>query len=220
MGFGRYMTVIILIMTISRSGHAGPLLPAWCKSWSPQPLSAANWNVAYTGYGQADFTSGIHLSPKPSKRADETHAGLVLLKTPPSSARYAVKLEYANVRPLREPASNPWETFWLFFDYKPDGANKRTNYIIHKPNGMELGRAWGSVDQDFIATSPKSKAKVGHTYEMMLIRDEKDIRVFIDGELSLKSNNVAALEKGGNLGLYTEDSHVWIKSFDLCQASP
>jgi hypothetical protein len=190
-----------------------------CTKWTTAPLTPEEWEVVYDGHGEVTFTDGVTLSPMPSTSKDETHAALALLKNSPTAKSFAVRIRYENVRPLRSPASQPWETFWLFFDYKPDGTKKRTNYLIHKPNGMELGRAWNETHQEYVATTREPAAEVGRSYEMTLVRERKRVRAFIDGKLALESTNTAQLESSGRIGLYTEDSRVHVTSVDFCNST-
>jgi hypothetical protein len=192
--------------------------PSFCDRWTNAPLTQDHWEVVYDGHGEVAFDNGVTLSPQSSTSKNETHAALVLLKNGPKSKSYAVRVRYENVKQLRSPASQPWETFWLFFDYTPDGHGKKTNYLIHKPNGMELGHAWKETRQDFIATTREPAAVVGESYEMTLVRDEKRVRAYIDGKLALDSSDTTLLEGSGRIGLYTEDSRVHISHVDFCDS--
>lgn len=202
----------------SKRLQAPPVAEApWCRAWQRQSLAADAWDVAYDGHGAVRFDKGVRLTPKTAESADKTHAALALFRNSPKSKRYAVRVRYETLRALRGPASNAWETLWLFFDYKPDAKGKRTNYVIHKPNGMEIGRAWNEVDQEFIATSSAPAAKVKTSYVLTLVRDESGARAYVDGKLALKTNPTKVLESSGSIGLYVEDSDVRISSFELCE---
>jgi hypothetical protein len=215
-------SILILISTNAWSIPARAAAAAedvhvpWCRQWKTIPLDRDSWEIAYDGFGQVSFDGGIRLAPKKPEDVNETHAALALLKSAPDSKRYAVRVRYVTTQALRGEKANPWETFWLFFDYKLDGKLKRTNYLIHKPNGMELGRAWNEIDQEFIATTSSPQAIIGSPYELVLVREENRIRALVDGKLALSTDKVDSLERGGRIGLYTEDAEVFIKGVELC----
>lgn len=195
-----------------------------CSQWEEVSLSGENWSqnweVAYDGFGQIHFDKGVTLQPRKvaSISLDETHSALTLTKQ--KFKDFGVRIHYANMQSLREPQSNSWEVFWLLFNYNPDIDEKKTNYFIFKPNGIELGQAWGLVDQKFLATKDYPRAEMKKQYELTLIKKNQSLKVFIDGQSALHfqgAENLQLLDDSGQIGLYAEDSLVHISKFEICK---
>jgi hypothetical protein len=188
-------------------------------------LSEANWEKQYDGFGRIQFKEGVLLEPQPAKQADVTHAALVLSRTDIDLSKTAVRIKYQNQRFLRSPAANPWEVFWVFFDYKvqPD-HHKEANYFILKPNGIELGKAWKSIDQEFLATANEPRVNLMETVDLVLAQDQKrNLQVDINGKNVMLFQNTkkrSLYKHSGRLGLYTEDARVVIQSVELCSLPP
>ena len=122
-------------------------------------LDQKQWNVAYTGYGRVDFEvkdgkKAVNMEPALARSPQSTHASLVLSKFKLPADSFDLHIQFMNDKPVRGPAAaNPWETFWLMFQYQPQAkGQKTTNYIAAKPNGIELGTAFGDVGQTFLRT--------------------------------------------------------------------
>lgn len=185
---------------------------------------ALEWTLAYDGFGkverQKDF---VRLAPQVSTRAEETHAALVLLsETERRPVRdFHVSFRYRVREQLRRPASaaNAWETLWLFFNYQKDGGKKRTNYLILKGNGLEIGKAWGETEQSFAHTSAWPRVTDPSRWQ--------DVEVERRGPTLLVTLNhgrpaVVRLARTddlfahpGSLGLYSEDADVEIQNFHV-----
>lgn len=190
-----------------------------CTSWKTIKLNKNNWEVAYDGYGEVKFDEGLKLMPKSALEKDKTHAALVLTKEMISAKKFAIRINYANEKQLRSPAANPWEVFWLFFNYKKGTkSDKNTNYFIFKPNGTELGTAWGQVEQSFLSSDETAKAKVGETYELKLFRINDNVQAYINGKsvMNYKDKENKLINQDGQIGLYTEDAQVKIKKVEVC----
>lgn len=203
-----------------------------CEKWTRVPLEPSAWEQAYDGYGRISFGKQLELSPRAPASSKKTHASLVLLKDSPKSKDFAVRVRFENVKPLRGPAANPWEVFWLMFNYVPDGAHKKTNYFVFKPNGVELGTAWNEVDQAFLQTADEPRSQNGRVYEVTLYKSGQTVDAFVDGHpvlshtaTSPSTSSSSAVAKdllfdhAGKIGLYTEDATVRIHEVSICDSA-
>jgi hypothetical protein len=175
------------------------------------PMTTKYWQTLYNGFGKVTYNSllGIHLEPMASISPFETHAALVLSKSelPP---RFRLEVQVTNERSLRENSPpNPWETFWLMFNYKGTASQKTTNYFAFKPNGIELGAAYDSVGQDFIYTADFPLMVWGVRNTLVITRDLNNLTVDVNGARVLVMPLTASqwlLQEKGFIGLYTEDA--------------
>ena len=154
-GIGSKLILVFSVLTFSSIVFAdnikAPMKEPICTNWKTINLNENNWEVAYDGYGEVKFDQGLKLMPKSAFENEKTHAALVLTKEMISSKKFAIRINYVNEKQLRSPAANPWEVFWLFFNYKKGKKDdKNTNYFIFKPNGTELGTASGQIEQSFL----------------------------------------------------------------------
>jgi hypothetical protein len=184
--------------------------------------SAVEWRTAYDGFGRVQIReNSVRLTPQASTRADETHAALVLL--PQTERRpvrdFRVTFRYRVRQQLRQPASevNPWETLWLFFNYRTEGENKETNYLLLKPNGLEIGKAWGEKEQAFLHTSPRPRVTdPGNWQEVEIERRGNELFVTLNRglteQIALSGRNTLFSYRG-SIGLYTEDADVEVRDF-------
>jgi hypothetical protein len=192
----------------------------FCAKWKMIDLGRKNWKVEYEGFGQINFNNGINLQPRSvaSAAPEQTHSALALSNE--LYKNFALKIKYKNVSTLRKPASNSWEVFWLMFNYRSDQDHKKTNYFIFKPNGIELGKAYGKVDQQFLSTDEFPKSEIGKEYELSLFKQGQNVQVFINGKsaLDFKGDSKNSLfDENGHIGLYTEDAQVQISKLELCE---
>ncbi|MDO8461501.1 MAG: hypothetical protein Q7S98_01430 [Deltaproteobacteria bacterium] len=186
-------------------------------------LTASDWDIVYNGYGSISFdeTNGLTLEPKRSTSTGETHSALVLAKI---TERCPVKdfrltITVTTEKQLRSPSPNPWEVFWVFFNYLPDGNFKKTNYFILKTNGIELGRAFDDVGQTFLFTGDKPTLTLSKKMELVLEKKGEHLEVLIDGISVLSYDGQtfpqALYDQAGSIGLYTEDARVTVQSVIL-----
>lgn len=191
-------------------------------------LSPDFWQVEYDGGGKVEFLSAQSLSnkslekslkmrPKSARQPSSTHASLLLSKKMPSSLGYELEVTFENTRQLRDSAPNPWEVFWLFFDYKGSARDKTTNYLTVKPNGIELGRAFKEVGQHFLMTDSNVKIQMGQKHKLKLRRLRNQIFISLDGkpvaQFKDKKWPHAMYRNSGSIGLYTEDAEVIVHKF-------
>ncbi len=222
-GIGTKLILVFAVFSFSSNSFAdgmkSPMIEPNCTNWKTISLNKNNWEVAYDGYGEVTFDKGLKLMPKSAFEKDKTHAALVLTKEMISAKKFAIRINYANEKQLRSPAANPWEVFWLFFNYKKgEKDDKNTNYFIFKPNGTELGTASGQVEQSFLSSDETAKAKLGENYELKLFRINDSIQAYINGKSVMnyldKENKL--INQDGQIGLYTEDALVKIKKVEVC----
>lgn len=189
------------------------------------PLTSKHWEVAYNGGGKVfldkEDSGDLSFSPQVATTPDTTFAALLLLKdTMRSPIRdYAVRIDLTTTKQLRPEKPNDWETFWFFGNYRKDkGQSKYANYVIMKPqSGIELGRAFDEVGQQFLKTSAKASAKIGERYVLIVLKRGGRLQVFKNGNevMSYESGQMphALYDLPGTIGLYSEDAEVQIHSF-------
>lgn len=226
-GFLFILAQLILFVSLNTEGELTRLNAEQekitrCQKWKKVALDEKNWSRVYDGYGKIAFEKKITLQPRTvASETNQTHAALVLLQEKQQTKDFAVRLSYQNTKTLRSPASNPWEVLWVMFNYTGDPQNKKTNYLILKPNGIELGKAWGLVDQEFLYTKDNPKIEIGKTYQLELIKKNNRVQAFVDDQLALDYTETDPKKKlftgPGQIGLYTEDALVSISSFEICQ---
>ncbi len=180
-------------------------------------LQPSQWTTLYSGQGEVHFTpKGLSLKPAAAQTPEQTHAALVLSQI--QNARYFdLEIVFQNVQPLRQGNPQPWEVFWLFFNYQTDHQNqKKTNYLILKPNGLELGRATQEVHQDILKTWPQPISRFGQDHHLRLQRWSTKLIITLDQQPEVTYEFVKDAEKPfdqqGHIGLYCEDAEVLVKS--------
>ncbi len=185
------------------------------------PLTAENWTVVYDGYGKVTFGTEILLEPMAPSEAGETHAALALAKATETEPldNFCLTIEATTEEQLRSPAPNPWEVFWIFFNYLPDGDFKETNYFTLKTNGIELGRAFGSTDQEFLVTVDAPNLTLGTRNTFVLEKSPGRVVVRVDGieviDFQNQEDPDILYDHPGAIGLYTEDARVRIHAVNL-----
>lgn len=191
-----------------------------CKTMAQQiPTLPAYWKEVYNGYGAITYNQdlGIVMQPGPSSKNDETHAALVLVRqtvTHPLKD-FTIRLTVTTERQLRMPVSNPWEVFWLFFNYVQDRTGfPKTNYFLVKPNGIELGIAYEGRRQKFLYTKTSPSLKLRHLANWIVTKNGNSIVISIDGVkvMAFKGN---IIDRPGAIGLYTEDARVRVQNVVL-----
>lgn len=180
-----------------------------------------DWDIIYDGFGFVSFsqTRGIILEPAAVENPAETQAALILAsKTNQRPLRnFTVSVQVSTENQLRKVNPNPWEVFWLFFNYNiaPEGT-KETNYFVYKPTGIELGIAFGQTGQKFLATANSPTLSLGKINTLVLTKIDKLVHVFIDGNYALTYQATKTkddlFDTPGSIGLYTEDAKVHIHS--------
>ncbi|WP_073755212.1 family 16 glycoside hydrolase [Streptomyces sp. CB03234] len=164
------------------------------------------WRVVYNGHGTVVGQGGtITLSPRPARRADETHAALVISKA--SYEDFTYRLRMRTVKQLREPGRpNPWEAAWAVWHYTDD---THFYYVVLKPNGWELGKVDPACPekQCFLATHPGSyPIHSWHTVEVH--QRGATMTISVDDEPIVTHTDRRGPYTRGSVGLYTEDATV------------
>lgn len=187
-------------------------------------LTEENWDIPYDGFGSVSFdtVNGIVLQPKASVTPNETHAALALSKLteqfPVSNFKVTVKV--TTEQQLRTPVPNPWECFWIFFNYTIGTNGKKiTNYFTLKTNGSELGTAYDEVGQTFLVTNSAPVLQIGTANEITLTKQGQQLQVTIDGKVAMTYDGATMptplIDTAGAIGLYTEDARVRIQTVSI-----
>jgi hypothetical protein len=189
------------------------------------PLTSANWTTQYDGYGFVTYdtaTSSVVFAPKAATQPDETHAILLTsnkyMASPIKDFRVTITLK--NEAQLRTPTPNAWECFWLFFNFNQTATtNAHTNYLVFKPNGVELGHAYGDIGQDYLYTKSSPQTPIGQTYTMVVEKRGGKLTAYLNGALVLSYDSASAAlplyDDPGTIALYTEDARVRVYSVDV-----
>jgi len=111
-------------------------------------------------------------------------------------------------------APNPWEVFWLFFNYNPTKNGKTTNYFLLKPNGVELGTAKNAVGQTFLQTGAAPAPAVGLANKIEIEKIGTRVRVWINGVLATDKTG-GIVDVAGSIGLYSEDALVRVTNVQV-----
>ncbi|MBI4411970.1 MAG: hypothetical protein HY541_05765 [Deltaproteobacteria bacterium] len=186
------------------------------------PTTADQWTEVYNGYGSVGFDAveGIVMEPQ-IPVGNDTHSALVLAKITETCPvkDFRLTIEATTIDQLRPENPNPWEVFWIFFNYLPDGAAKTTNYFILKTNGIELGRAYEETAQEFLYTVPEPQLMVGTSNIFVLEKSGGNLTVSIDGSEALNYQSGdwpgGLYDQAGAIGLYTEDARVRIHTVTI-----
>lgn len=189
--------------------------------------TGTDWQVVSVGEGEVTFDprQGILMNPKPSAAlpSNETHATLLLAK---ESLKHPLRnfeatVTFTNVAQLREGEPNDWEVFWLFFNYTLDAAGKKkTNYVTIKPKtGVEIGRAFDEVGQEFLLTDNKSTIQVGTTHTIKVTKKGPHVAIQLDGKPVAHYRSAAnpkyIYDVRGAIGLYSEDAAVRVSKVTI-----
>jgi hypothetical protein len=183
----------------------------WAEEWSGSDnlrgWSDLEWTVAYDGYGEVGVENGsASLNPATSERPLETHAALALAGGP-NWRDYTLEARMNLQQQLRQNSPpNGWEAGWLLFRYMGEA---RSYYLIHKTNGIELGKLVPpkGEGQIFLVTKHEPRAVPGRWYDYRIEVRGANIKVYIDDKLEIDYTDPNPILRGG-VGLYTEDAHV------------
>lgn len=186
-------------------------------------LTAADWDVVSDGEGAVVFDAdGILMTPKVATAPSETHGAWLLAKSTETTPlqNFKATITYTNVAQLRTgSAPDPWEVFWLFFNYTlgSDGK-KQTNYVVIKTNGTEMGRAYSETAQEFLVTNGSPTVSIGNAHTIIVTKIGTTVTVTFDGAQAFSFTSAASpstkyiYDVPGAIGLYTEDAQVRVSS--------
>jgi len=178
------------------------------------PLEKEHWEISYLGNGKVSFSppGKLLLSSGVPSAPGVTHAALLLSHRVLPKSGFELEVEYTLLAQLREATPNPWETFWLFFGYQPGKDGKRTNYALVKPNGLEVGRAWGKFDQSFAFTTPVPFLLPNTAARLrVLVPVEGPVEIFFQDKPAGTIPHSALFHHSGRIGLYLEDARVAVR---------
>ena len=194
----------------------------WAEEWSGSDnlrgWSDLKWKVAYDGYGEVGVEDGsASLKPATSERPLESHAALALAGSPKwrdytFEARMNLKQQLRKNSPRNE-----WEAGWLLFRYMGEA---RSYYLIHKTNGVELGKLVPpeGEGQVFLVTKSKPRAVPGRWHDYRIEVRGANIKVYIDDKLQIDYTDPSPILHGG-VGLYTEDANVHFRQPTMTEIS-
>lgn len=195
--------------------HAGPSRSKCPDGYRDISLKKDNWINQYPNSGKVSFKEKkniISMVPKVALVSATTHASLVLSKFDIKSENFDIIVDYKNDRALREKDPNPWEVFWLFFNYVPGlHHTKTTNYVIAKPNGLEVGRAAKEIDQVYVKTSELVSAKFNQWHRLRVQKQGEIVKFYFDKIYIFEVATSVLFTAPGRIGLYSEDAAVTVK---------
>jgi hypothetical protein len=217
------LSVLVLFSgSLLFSGRNLVISQEWSEEWSGSDRlrgwSNLDWTVAYDGYGEVSVeNSSASLRPMTSERPIESHAALALAGG--SDWRdYTIAARMNLQQQLRQNSPpNEWETGWLLFRYMGEA---RSYYLIHKTNGIELGKLVPprGEGQIFLVTKPRPRAVPGRWYDYRIEVRGANIKVYIDDKLQIDYTDPNPILRGG-VGLYTEDAHVHFRQPTVTEIS-
>ncbi len=217
-----YFLITLLFGPLLLAADRVPSLP---RAPTALAMNPSEWSVAYDGYGFVNFdrqSRFVEFAPEAASQLNQTHAALLLakkyLQAPIKNFKITVSVN--TERQLRTPKVNPWECFWLFFNYGTDSNGKKmTNYFTLKPNGIELGRAYEELGQKFLATAAKPRLVIGARTKITIENKAGLLKAWVNDILVLSFNShnatVPLFENAGTIGLYTEDAQVKVETVDV-----
>lgn len=189
-----------------------------CLAVAAFAMQPAQWKTEYDGQGQVKFEArGLRLRPQAALLPTETHAALVLSRAAKDTRYFEVEVRFTNVASLRTVNPQPWEVFWLLFNYQPQGNEKETNYIVLKTNGVEIGRAFGKLGQKILRTWEFPRTSFGTSQKLKVRRMGTRILIEVNDNAKLvydfSQDEEQPLNQSGTIGLYSEDAEVLIEDF-------
>ncbi len=201
--------------------------PSTTSSPTRLGTTAADWDIVYRGYGSVSFdaTQGIILQPAVPESSDISHASLMLSHAYSQSPikDFEISVVVMTEQQLRSPNPNPWEVFWLFFNYTSDSTttdgHKKTNYFLLRTNGVELGKAFDLMGQTYLVTDHTAFNQIGTLYNIRVRKVGQKLSVFLNGTQIVDymgtSDPDTLYDFPGTIGLYTESARVHIYSVDV-----
>jgi hypothetical protein len=217
------LSVLVLFSgSLLFSGRNLVISQEWSEEWSGSDRlrgwSNLDWTVAYDGYGEVGVeNSSASLRPITSERPIESHAALALAGGSDwRDYTFAARMNLQQQLRQNSPP-NEWETGWLLFRYMGEA---RSYYLIHKTNGIELGKLVPprGEGQIFLVTKPRPRAVPGRWYDYRIEVRGANIKVYIDDELQIDYTDPNPILRGG-VGLYTEDAHVHFRQPTVTEIS-
>lgn len=205
--------ILILLMGLLLSACAS--MAGGKHSTYAIPLTSDYWTTVYDGLGSVTYsTGGIVMYPMSATSASETHAALTLANISPLRNFRLTVTAITEMQLRQNSPPNPWEVFWLFFNYNATPTGKNTNYFILKTNGIELGTATDSIGQTFLQTAPTTIPAVGQLNTFQIEKIDSSVTVSINGAKVIDYTG-AVFDTPGSIGLYTEDAGVKVTAVSV-----
>jgi hypothetical protein len=185
------------------------------------PVNHSNWQIQYHASTQPGaFYLNPPAPPFGSPSAPGTTAA-ALVTSKFTCKDFIIEITAKTLSQLRQPNPNPFEVFWIFFNYviAPNGK-KEANYFILKPNGVEIGTAKDELGQIFLSTENNPKLVLGMDTRYKLIKRGQKLSVHINNNHVKDfdySNNIPGKQlynHNGKIGLYCEDAQVVVSTFN------
>ncbi|MEV4435334.1 calcium-binding protein [Streptomyces sp. NPDC049585] len=206
----RRLLVLVLLVVAAVAGIAIAVSTIWEHSGEPErPWAEGSvhgpWRSVFDGHGEnIGRHDGLALSPRPSREAGETHAGLIV-----SVRRYGdvdFRARMRTLAQLRTPRPNPWEVPWLVWAYSDP---EHFYYVTLKPNGWELGKRDPAYPggQRFLATGSEH-FPVGRASDVRVAQRGGRMEVSVDGKGLVAYEDHERPYTSGSVGVYTEDARV------------
>lgn len=179
------------------------------------PLTSNYWTTVYDGFGSVTYSrGGILMYPMSATTPAESHAALTLANIG-KLQNFRLTITAITEMQLRQNSPpNPWEVFWIFFNYNPAPDGKTTNYFVLKTNGVELGTASGSASQSFLQTAATTIPAVGQTNTFEVTKVDSHVTVSVNG-IKVTDFTGAVFDMPGSIGLYTEDAGVKVTAVSV-----
>jgi hypothetical protein len=185
------------------------------------PVNHSNWQIQYHAVQQP---GKFYLNPPAppfgsSSAPGTTHASLVTSNF--TCRDFIIEITAKTLSQLRQPNPNPFEVFWILFNYviAPNGK-KEANYFILKTNGIEIGTMKDELGQTFLSTENNPKLMLGMDTRYKLIKRGQKLSVYInnnhvkDFDYSGNPANKQLYHHNGKIGLYSEDSQALVSTFN------
>lgn len=186
------------------------------------PVNHSNWQIQYHASQQpGEFFLNPPAPPFGSPSAPgTTHASLVTSNF--THKDFIIEITAKTLSQLRQPNPNPFEVFWILFNYViASNGKKEANYFILKTNGIEIGTMKDELGQTFLSTENDPKLALGMDTRYKLIKRGQKLSVYInnnhvkDFDYSSNPLNKQLYNHNGKIGLYSEDSQVIVSTFNL-----
>jgi hypothetical protein len=183
-------------------------------------LTTEAWQTAYDGEGKVSFEAKqIRLKPAAALSPEQTHSALVLSRDVQNIKYFELDVTYINLAALRQAQPNPWEVFWVLFNYRKSAIGKETNYLVLKTNGLEFGRATEEKKQTILKTYSVPRSAYGEVENLKIRRMGTRISIELgSGEkviYDFSKDSEQPFAVAGAIGLYTEDAEVLITQFRI-----
>lgn len=177
-----------------------------------------SYNFAYTfNFVKSNKQSFKIDSKQTPQTISDTFSDLIIFPDLHPTTEFKVSLKFKVIQQYRK-NPKPWESFWLFWSYNKDAnQNKFTNYIAFKTNGIEVGKAFNDVDQEFLYTDSQFPILINTWNQIVIESHLGNLKIQINQQnLRIQKNQLIGIyQYPGRIGFYVEDAKVLVKNFQL-----